>query len=262
MANNQNVRDLFSGNEFPWALSLPDLDTLAEVLKTPERFLHYARRRVQIERAPFSIHGDEMDLLGLYLSGCLNTDAGEFEGFSSIGIAGLSGDVDEYIWKKHEQGLVIDPPQPPISPEFADLVRDVLVTGCSGATDCAMALLDLSGNARKKLLGGVAEVKAEVRRSGKIQRFTAIIEGGELGLSFLSMDSSEDPGNLARQIECYAVVQKHAERCPTWVAMATDVASSRIVDLCMFLTGPWQQDAELDRLADQFIPARACKGSL
>ena len=53
LANNHDVRDLFSGNELPWALSLPDLDTLADVLRTPERFLHYARRRIQVERAPF-----------------------------------------------------------------------------------------------------------------------------------------------------------------------------------------------------------------
>jgi hypothetical protein len=195
---------------------------------------------MQVERARFSIHGDEMDLLGFYLAGRLNTDAGEFDGFNGVMIAGLSGDVDEYIWKKHEQGVVVDPPQPPISPEFADLVQDVLATGCSGATDCAMTLLDHSGNARKKLLEGIAEVKARARQSGKMQRFTAIREWGELGLSFLSMDSAKDPGNLARQLECYAVVQKHAERCPTWVAMAADVASSRMVDLCMFLTGPWQ----------------------
>jgi len=43
--------------------------------------------------------------------------------------------------------------------------------------------------------------------------------------------------------------------------MGADVASSQIVDLCIFLSGPWQQDTELDRLADQFIPTRARKGA-
>jgi hypothetical protein len=176
-------------------------------------------------------------------------------------IAGLSGDVDEYVWKKYEEGQVVDPPQPPISSEFGEVIRDVLATGCSGATDCAITLLDHSSNARKQLLDGITEAKNRVRLNGKMQRFSAIMAGGELGVSFLAMDSSKDPGNLARQLECYAIVQKYAERCPTWVAIAADVASSRIVDFCMFLSGPWQEDAELDRLADQFIPTTARKNT-
>ena len=141
LANNDNVRDLFSGNEYPWALSLPDLDTLTDVLRTPAQFLHYAKRRIQVERTTFSMHGDEMDLIGLYLAGHLNTESSEFEGYGGVMIAGLSGDVDEYIWKKHEEGVAVDPPQPPISPEFAALISDVVATGCLGATDCAITLL-------------------------------------------------------------------------------------------------------------------------
>jgi hypothetical protein len=261
LANNESVRDLFPGDEFPWALSLPDLDTLSDVLRTPERFLHYARRRMEIERAPFSLHGDEMDLLGLYIAGHLRTDSPQFEGYDAVGIAGLSGDIDEYVWKKHEGGLEVDPPEPPISPEFAELIRNVMASGCLGATDCAITLLDHSGNARKQLLDGIAEAKNRARQTGKMQRFTAMMAGGELGVSFLALDSSEDPGNLARQLECYAIVQKYAERCPTWVALASDVGSSRIVDLCMFLSGPWREDAGLEQLADRFIPTRARKGS-
>lgn len=259
LANNESVRDLFPGNEFPWALSLPDLDTLADVLGTPARFLHYARQRIQVERAPFSMHGDEMDLLGLYLAGHLNTDSPKFEGYDGVMIAGLSGKVDEYVWKKHDEGLAVDPPQPPMSPEFADLVGDVVATGCLGATDCAITLLDHSGNTRKQLLDGIAEAKNRVRQNGKMQRFSAITQGGELGVSFLVMDSSADPGNLVRQLQCYAVVQKYAERCPTWVALAADIASSRIVDVCMFLSGPWKEEAEVGRLADELIPRTARK---
>jgi hypothetical protein len=200
-----------------------------------------------------------MDLLGLYLAGQLNTDSSQFEGYNGVMIAGLSGDVDEYIWKKYEQGLVVEPPQPPMSPDFAELLRDVVATRCVGATDCAITLIGHSGNAREKFLDGIAEIKARARKTAKMQRLTAIVEEGKLGVSFLALDCSEDPGNLARQLECYAVVQKYAERCPTWVAMAADVASARLVDRCMFLSGPWQEDAVLERLADKFIPTRAPK---
>lgn len=260
LANKESVRDLFTENEFPWALSLPDLDTLTDVLRTPVRFLHYAKQRIQVERAPFSMLGDEVDLLGLYLEGHLRIDSPQFEGYNAVMIAGLSGDVDEYVWKKYEEGQEVDPPRPPISPEFAELINDLLASKCLGATDCAVTLLEHSGNARKQLLDGIAEVKSRARQTGKMQRFTAMMAGGELGVSFLALDSSKDPANLARQLECYAVVQKYAERSPTWVALAADVTSSRNVDLCMFLAGPWQEDAVLEQLADKFIPTRSQKG--
>ncbi|HEX4228063.1 MAG TPA: hypothetical protein VHZ07_05290 [Bryobacteraceae bacterium] len=100
----------------------------------------------------------------------------------------------------------LEPPQPPISPEFAEPIEDVLSTACLGATDCAVTLLDHSGNARKQLLDGFAETKRRVLATGKMQRFSAIMAGGELGVSFLALDSSKDPDHLARQLECYAIV--------------------------------------------------------
>jgi len=257
LANNPSVSDLFSGNEFPWALSLPDLDTITEVLTSPVRFLHYAKQRITVERAAFSVHGDDMDLLGRYLAGHLGTDSPQFGGYDSVMIGGLSGSVDEFIWKKHEQGLTVEPPHPPTSPEFEALLADVVATRCLGATDCAMVLINRSGNARRRLLDGIADVKARVRKTGKMQRLTAILEEGKLGVSFLALKSSTDPKNLARQLEVYAVTQKYAERCPTWVVLAADVFSSRHVDLCMFLTGAWQEDADLERLAARLIPTRS-----
>jgi hypothetical protein len=259
LANSQSVRDLFSGYEFPWALSLPDLDTLTEVLQTPERFLHYARRRVQVERTAYSLLGDEMDLLGLYLSGHLNTDPTEFEGFDGVMISGLSGGVDEYIWRKHDLGENVKPPVPTISAEFAKLIEDLCATGCFGATDCALTLLDQSGRQHQQLVEAIAEARQRFLANGKMQRVSAIVAQEDVGVSFLIMDASADPENLGHQLEGHALVQKYAERCHTWVAMASDGASSRTVDLCMFLCGPWEEDEVLEELADKHIGIRARK---
>lgn len=258
LANNPDVRGLFAGNEFPWALSLPDLDTITEVLNTPARFLHYARQHSGIEHSPMSLHGDEMDLLGLYLSGHLVAGEAQFEGYDGLMIAGISGVVDEFVWNRYEQGLPVDPPQPPMSPKFGELLDKVLSSRCFGATDCAIALLNLSGNARKQLVDKIEEVKEKAKKTGKMQRLTMILEEGQVGLSFLALESSPgDAENLARQLELSAIVQKYAERCPTWVAMAADASSERCVDLCMFLKGPWEADAGLEKLADKFFPIRA-----
>lgn len=155
LMNSKTVSDLFARNEFPWAISLPDLDIVTDILRTPVQFLHYARRRLQIERTSFSIMGDEIDLLSLYLAGDHKLDLPQFEGFNSVMIAGMSTNIDEYVWKKYDQGLPVDPPVPVMSPEFAKLIHDIVATKCFGATDCAMALLDISGNARTQLLDGM-----------------------------------------------------------------------------------------------------------
>jgi hypothetical protein len=78
LANNASVADLFGGNEFPWALSLPDLDAVTEVLPSSAWFPSYAGQRIAMERAPFRIQGDEMDMLGVYVSAGLRMDDSDY----------------------------------------------------------------------------------------------------------------------------------------------------------------------------------------
>ena len=66
LASIQGV-GLFGDGEYPWATSVADLDLVTQFCPGPDAFLHYAERRIAIQKETVQIHGDELDLFGAYL---------------------------------------------------------------------------------------------------------------------------------------------------------------------------------------------------
>ena len=123
LANTNAALGLFSGNEYPWSLSLGDLDILTQVLGSPPEFLHYILRRREVERTPFAIHADEMDYLGFYLSQGLCFETDEFQGFDLVGLSGMSEDIDRWVYQKFELGRDVRPPRTPMPTGFSDFLK-------------------------------------------------------------------------------------------------------------------------------------------
>jgi hypothetical protein len=154
-------------------------------------------RRVHIERTQFMLLGDEIDLLGLYFTRGMCFDDERFRVFDSVSISGFSSDVDRYIYGKYALGQATAKPNPP----------------CQRVSpNCCM-------------------IRNGSDRQARCSRYRRL--GKEVRSAFPS--SSGDGQALVRQFQSYAVVQKHVERCPAWVAMAWDKASPRMVDLAILI---------------------------
>jgi hypothetical protein len=82
-----------------------------------------------------------------------------------------------------------------------------------------------------------------------------LMKDAPIGVCLLALDSKGDLQNLQRQLEAYAVLQKHVSRCHTWVGMAWDLRSARTVDICLFLSEEWHPDTALDRLVARYLPS-------
>ncbi len=86
-------------HELAPCIALADLRIVVDMLVSPGRILHYLTVRSEIERL-FSYTGDELDILGLYLSSKINS----FIGASTeahLMISGMSKDVDDYYTCLH-----------------------------------------------------------------------------------------------------------------------------------------------------------------
>ena len=234
-ANHSSALGMFPNGEYPWSLSLACLDVLTELLPTPATFLHYVTRRLQVERTAFLLDGDEMDILGLYLAQGLYFDDNRFAGFNSVSIGGLSGDVDRYVWDKYERGGSPKRPKQPAPPGFDRFVRDVEGLDFPYKTDCAMALLDLSENGRHEFIEGVQRVKSEALVRGKPHRLQTTVGKGKRGISFIAMDARGDSNALLRQVEMQSIKFKENHRCQEWIGFGSDAASSRTVDVALYV---------------------------
>jgi hypothetical protein len=251
LANNNSALGLFPKNEYPWSLSLGDLDVITQVLTSPAQFLHYVLRRQRVEETPFRINADEMDLLGFYLSHGLRFDLEEFVGMDDVGLSGMSHDVDRWVYERFELGHQIDPPRPDMPDEFSDFLRDIEATSDDYRTDCAISLLELSSPGRKRFMDMVARTKERSRQDMGLHSFSAVLKDGERGLSFLSLDANKDRLQLLRQAAAFALMKKYESKCNVWTGFGWDIASTRAVDVAFFISQAWTADAQMDRLVKE-----------
>ena len=223
---------LFTSGDYPWSLSLVDLDVLTEILTEPAHFLHFATRRPAIEHAFREIIGDELDLLGFYLKqGGLYFDSVTL---ADVTLAGMSHTIDEYMFKKHTLGDSVVKPSTPMPPGFAELITGISASSAAYRVDVAMALLDFC---YKKRLSFVEQVDAAKERTNEDHRphdFSMSISRMKRGLSFLSMDAEGDQDLLFRRLRTLALRKKHKQQFSEWVGLGWDMSTDKIVDVVFY----------------------------
>ncbi|MGA7794548.1 MAG: hypothetical protein WCA19_16050 [Candidatus Acidiferrales bacterium] len=256
-ANTNSALGLFSANEYPWSLSLGDLDIVTQVLSSPAQFLHYVLRRRQVEGTAFEIHADEMDFLGFYLSQGMVFSAKDFEGMNDVGLSGFSYDVDRWVHEKFELGHVLDPPRAPMPDGFSDFLKDVEQTGYHYRTDCAITLLEGSGRSRKRFMEMVAHTKERSLQDKGLHSFSVLLKDCKRGISFLSFDANADRIGLFKQAAAFAMMKKYDSKCDEWTGFGWDIASARAVDVAFFVAQPWTYDAKMALMAkDKLRPGQ------
>jgi len=248
LANTNEALGLFPHNEYPWSLSLGDLDIVTQVLGSPAQFLHYMQRRRQVEGTPFHVHADEMDYLGFYLSHGMRFDIDDFDGMDGVALSGFSDGIDRWVYEKFERGQNVDPPQTPTVDGFPNFLTDVERSEDDYATDCALTLLDLSSEGRKRFIGMVVQAKECSLQDKALHSFSIVLKGGKRGLSFLSFDANADRIQVFKQAAAFAMLKKYESRCDEWTGFGWDIASTRAVDVAFFISQPWTHDAQVELL--------------
>jgi hypothetical protein len=245
--SNHPELGLFKGDDRPWSVSLGSLDVLTMFLASPARFFHYLARRLGIEKAPFSVSGDEMDLLGYYIAQGMYFSAKELSGLSALSITGLSSDVDRYMFERFEAGMSPVIPQPPMPTGFARFIETIEKSAAEYAVDCAIILLNLSYAARAKFIATVEETKAAAQAKGLGQSAWGNFDDGNTGISFLAIPGPMTITELFERMMSIAIEKKRATTCKHWAAFAWVVGSRKEFDTLGYLSYDLS-DFELDEL--------------
>src|SRR5260370_9678791 len=166
----ENIEDalgLFPEKEYPLSLSVGNLDIVTQLLDTPARFLHYINRRLNIEKTAFYLQEGEVDLLGFYIDQGMYFNLEEFQDLTALGLRGFSEEIDEYVHRKYDKHEKVERPQAPVPPDFSELIRDIESLRSMYRTDCAIALLDMNGSARSKVMEEVDTPNSATSDNGK-----------------------------------------------------------------------------------------------
>jgi hypothetical protein len=253
LANCNPILSLFTDEDYPWSMAIGDLDILTQVLGSPSSFIHYATRRLQLERTPFDVFADEMDLLGFYLSQGMYFDTPEFQTMNGVSIVGLSSHVDRWVFERHEMGKAAQPPKPPMPAGFEEFIIDIEQSNAMHRTNCTMGLLDLSGMGRKGFIQMVNLAKEKTRYDRELHSSSMTVVGNKRGLSFVSLDAGGDRQKIFQAAASFAMLKKYQEKAPEWIGLGWDVASSRSVDAVFYAKYEWVPDKEMERLAQSHL---------
>lgn len=252
----ENIEDalgLFPEKEYPLSMSLGNLDIVTQLLDSPATFLHYVNRRLTIEKTAFDLHGDELDLLGFYLAQGMYFDSEEFQGMTSVGLSGFSGEIDEYVHRKYDEDESVSRPQASMPSRFSDLIRDVEALQSMYRTDCAIALLDMNGKARSKIVEAIDSAKSATRADGEQHSISLGAPEHSRGFSFVSVSSANSAEAIFQAAFGFAALKKYAEKFDEWFGLGWQVSSTKSVDVAITLKFDWYRDEVMESAVQDYL---------
>ena len=224
---------LFQDGDYPWALSVTDLEALSEILSNPVDFIHYMDRRIQSDRVGRIFYADEMDFLATYLSqGLCLEDTGRF------GLAGMSRTIDEYMYFKHTLKRSVNKPSAPEPEGFREFVDGISHCPDPFRSDVAFAVLDLGEVFRVTFMDAVNRTIECTKRDGRVHCSPTQIVGKTSVLAFVSMNANGNHRTLYNRILAHASWIGYEGKFSQICTIGWDLATDNAVDsVCVLADG-------------------------
>jgi len=242
---------LFGESDYPWSVSLADLDTITEFVKTPDILLHYIKRRIELQGSESRIVSDELDLFGVYLDTRLppsllwerKTDDGQSFDFMNIG--GGSERFDD--WYQYQRGFG---EKPIIRLDLPDNVIELLDEFRRRDEDharwIAFALLDLSPEAIFAVSNALSKYRGEVGPPGKLLRWSWRF--GDISLS-LVFARGFHVDELRRHTFARTNLERYRHKADRGIAIGIEVEDKlRPFECCCMIEEQWEYDEELESI--------------
>lgn len=184
LANFETELNLFQENDYPWAISLSDFETIAEIITDPSEFIHYTKQRIKIERTNFYLSADEIDLLNYYLSQGLNFESGNLDEYTGVMLSGFSSQVEEYFHNKYSLNKQVVKPQRDLDGCFREYLDEIGSLTTAYKSDCVDKLLLLNKESQKAFAEMVDETKKGILKEKSIKSMNMSFSGYDFGVTF------------------------------------------------------------------------------
>jgi hypothetical protein len=251
--NIEEALGLFPEKEYPFSTSLGDLDIITQLLSSPAKFLHYIERRLAIEKTTFGVAADEMDLLGFYISRGMYFQLEEYSETNELFLNGFSDEIDEYVYRKHDEQEDVKCPTAPVPEGFSGLIAEIEGLSNLHRTDAALALLDLNGPSRERFIELLEKTKSATRRDGAGHSFSMGSPEHSRGFSFITAVGENRKEAIFDQAMAFATLKKYVEKCDEWLGFGWHKDSSRPIDIAISLKFPWEENEEMKGFAARFL---------
>ena len=144
---------------------LADLEIVFDVLELTASKLHYLKRRYEIQ-ANMRYHGDELDLLGLYLQTGFNIGEAEFNN-SMFELSFMSKRIDSYYTARAE-GIKRSKPHPQLTQFWRDICLRLESRNFHQWSDVGVVVLQFSFDEQEKMERYFKRTKKNVLKNWRI----------------------------------------------------------------------------------------------
>jgi hypothetical protein len=244
---------LFQDEEYPWALSIADLDTVTEFCPGPDVFLHYAERRMEVQQEALKFRADELEFWGAYLKTRLQPERIGMKGDREPDFVWLAGFQEPFdFMMEYRRGDRTEAPV--IDLEVPEEIRIILNElrrreDDPGARWIAFSLLSLSD----RDLGAVAkmfqETKTQRPSPGMLRRAT--YHGKDVVMSFVATaDLTLD--QLYAATKQRTLIEKYRRKAARSIGLGIHLMEpARPFHFAIWVEGSWQHDPDFERLIQE-----------
>jgi hypothetical protein len=228
---------IFSSTELPWAVCLTDLRVISELCEFPSMFVHFLKRRLQINRVKKVHANDELDWFGHYLAEGLNFGTLLSSGIDEAQLLSYTVQMDDYYL--YEMGERTTPTRKP-SQNMPLLLRRVVDRlereRPRGFSEAICLLLDMSKEEREQFERSFHRIRKQASRTGELAEFS--IGLGNTGEGITILASAVVP---SLELEALLLQRAQTPRQETasqrWLFLANHVDKSDL-PIAMLIDGP------------------------
>lgn len=162
---------LFKHGEYPFSISIADLEILSEFSDGPDIFLHYIEQRLDIQKWPIRVESDELGFFGAYLNTRLQKDRISQTNGKDLDLVSLSGFSDRFDrWIMYKRGELSTPPtiRLDVPDEIQYLLSELRKREDDGARWIAFALLSMSDNSLQAIAHLMKELRGQTLTPGML----------------------------------------------------------------------------------------------
>lgn len=239
---------LFAENEYPWSVSLFELDHVTKHIPSPTIFIHYLERRLAAQGENIFYAFDELSFLAWYL------EKGNFytpvtKDSKKFNLVLLDGSMvadfdDHYLYGK-------DAPKLKIEPGLLKIIRILEKLHPVGYSNVASTLLDFDHQAREFILKNINELIEKTKTDRKAHDFTVLYKDVvDTGFTFMTQCGRE---RLTAKLGTYCAVKKYQTKTKRWIGIGSDVLDNEwFVNEFAYFDFPWISDAVMDEVIKEY----------
>jgi hypothetical protein len=225
---------------------LADLEIVFEILEPKGQKVHYLRRRAELEEH-MDYMGDELDLLGLYISTGFNLGDAEFGG-QHLQLSGMSSEIDDYFIARAE-GIGRPKPRLRLSTWWSDICSRMEQRNFYQWTDANNILLSFPPEEQYRAGSLFKKIRKNVRRNWRdpghmcsVVMVPPLRKSDALALYAFRDHHRDRRRELMGDIASQVFNNHHVERCLV-LAMNLDRVSYPYGTLIVFFSGEMREEA-------------------